>query len=157
MRAFCAAVSLVNGGSGGRDMTASLLAAAPGLYRRFPTSRWRVAYRPIARPDRPSATSAQASRLPHRQWGGTIHAGNHYPEGTHQRVEPMSGHFTRNRLNRCIVGAVSLLVLTCIVIFGSESLKRCPAKPGSDVPSRRYCTIITLEPRTRQGRRNWRE
>jgi hypothetical protein len=30
----------------------------------------------------------------------------------------MSGHFTRNRLNRCIAGAVSLLVLTCIVIFG---------------------------------------
>jgi len=30
----------------------------------------------------------------------------------------MSGHFTRDRLNRCIVGAVSLLVLTCILIFG---------------------------------------
>jgi hypothetical protein len=30
----------------------------------------------------------------------------------------MSGHLTRNRLIRRIVGAVSLLVLTCIAIFG---------------------------------------
>lgn len=30
----------------------------------------------------------------------------------------MSGHLTRHRLQRCIVGAVSLLVLTCIAIFG---------------------------------------
>jgi hypothetical protein len=29
----------------------------------------------------------------------------------------MSGHLTRNRLNRCIAGAVSLLILTCIAIF----------------------------------------
>jgi hypothetical protein len=30
----------------------------------------------------------------------------------------MTGHLTRNRLRRCIAGAVSLLILTCIVIFG---------------------------------------
>jgi hypothetical protein len=30
----------------------------------------------------------------------------------------MSGHLTRNRLNRRIAGAVSLLVLTAIAIFG---------------------------------------
>jgi hypothetical protein len=30
----------------------------------------------------------------------------------------MSGHFTRDRLRRRIVGAVSLLILTCIAIFG---------------------------------------
>jgi hypothetical protein len=30
----------------------------------------------------------------------------------------MSGHFTRARLRRCIAGAVSLLILTCIAIFG---------------------------------------
>ncbi len=30
----------------------------------------------------------------------------------------MSAHLTRNRLRRRIVGAVSLLILTCIAIFG---------------------------------------
>jgi hypothetical protein len=30
----------------------------------------------------------------------------------------MTGHLTRNRLQRCIIGAVSMLVLTCIAIFG---------------------------------------
>jgi hypothetical protein len=29
----------------------------------------------------------------------------------------MSGHLTRNRLRRCIAGAMSLLILTCIAIF----------------------------------------
>jgi hypothetical protein len=36
-------------------------------------------------------------------------------------------------------------------------LKRCPAERKKNVPSRRYCTIITLERRTRQGQRNRRE
>jgi hypothetical protein len=30
----------------------------------------------------------------------------------------MTGHLTRTRFNRCIVGAISMLVLTCAVIFG---------------------------------------
>jgi hypothetical protein len=30
----------------------------------------------------------------------------------------MSGHLTRNRLRHRIAGAVSLLILTCIAIFG---------------------------------------
>jgi hypothetical protein len=30
----------------------------------------------------------------------------------------MSRNLTRDRLNRCIAGTVSLLVLTCMVIFG---------------------------------------
>jgi hypothetical protein len=34
----------------------------------------------------------------------------------------MSGHLTRNRLNRCIAGAVSFLVLTSLAIFGIARL-----------------------------------
>jgi hypothetical protein len=34
----------------------------------------------------------------------------------------MSGHLTRNRLNRCIPGGVSLLVLTSLAIFGIARL-----------------------------------
>jgi hypothetical protein len=30
----------------------------------------------------------------------------------------MTGHLTRNRLQRCIAGAVSFLILTGIAIFG---------------------------------------
>jgi len=30
----------------------------------------------------------------------------------------MNGHLTRHRLRRCIVGAVSFLILTGIAIFG---------------------------------------
>ncbi len=30
----------------------------------------------------------------------------------------MTEQLTRNRLQRCIAGAVSLLILTCIAIFG---------------------------------------
>lgn len=36
----------------------------------------------------------------------------------YRRVEPMSGHLTRNRLNRCIAGAVSMQVSTSMAIFG---------------------------------------
>jgi hypothetical protein len=39
-------------------------------------------------------------------------------ERAHRRVEPVSRNLTRDRLNRCIAGTVSLLVLTCIAIFG---------------------------------------
>ncbi len=35
----------------------------------------------------------------------------------------MSGHLTRNRLRRCIAGAMSLLILTCIAIFSIRCLK----------------------------------
>jgi hypothetical protein len=30
----------------------------------------------------------------------------------------MTGHLTRGRFNRCIAAAISLLILTCAVIFG---------------------------------------
>jgi hypothetical protein len=30
----------------------------------------------------------------------------------------MTGHLTRSRFNRCIVGALSMLVVTSAVIFG---------------------------------------
>jgi hypothetical protein len=30
----------------------------------------------------------------------------------------MTGHLTRSRFNRCIAGIISMMVLTCVVIFG---------------------------------------
>jgi hypothetical protein len=50
--------------------------------------------------------------------GGTKEARSRWPIERIGRPEPMSGHFTRDRLLRRIVGAVSLLILTCIAIFG---------------------------------------
>ena len=38
--------------------------------------------------------------------------------GSTRAAEPMTGHLTRSRFNRCIVGATSMLVLSGAVIFG---------------------------------------
>jgi hypothetical protein len=49
---------------------------------------------------------------------GTKEARSRWPIERIGGPQPMSGHFTRDRLLRRIVAAVSLLILTCIAIFG---------------------------------------